>query len=103
MPSQEFIVSLRYCLRISIFPPVPNFTRRPCGFVIDTSEDHVLGCGDDPLCIRRHNALCELVLEHSVLIIHVLNKKFAVAVKITQDLMTYSIPISLKIKKNTLI
>ena len=35
--------------------------RCSCESVIDDFIDHVLGCGSDPMRIRQHNALCEVI------------------------------------------
>ena len=43
-------------------------SRCPCGFIIDSYGDHVLGCGSRSgnLRIKRHDALCDIVF-HTLL------------------------------------
>ena len=35
--------------------------RCSCGVVLDGHGDHILGCGDGPLRIHRHDAMCDLL------------------------------------------
>ena len=58
LSGQEFVVALRYWLGIPLFPVS---ARCSCGTVIDGFGDHVLGCGDSRLRIRRHDAICDVI------------------------------------------
>ena len=44
----------------------PFSSRCPCGSIIDSYGDHVLGCGSGNLWIKRHDALCNIVF-HTLL------------------------------------
>ena len=54
----EFVTALRYWLGIPLFPAS---VRCSCGTVIDSFGDHILGCGNGPLRIRRHDAICDVI------------------------------------------
>ena len=58
LSGHEFVVALRYWLGILLFPAS---ARCSCGTVIDGFGDHVLGCDDGPLRIRRHDAICDVI------------------------------------------
>lgn len=47
---------------------IPSFTANPplkcpCGSLIDPNGDHLLGCGQGPLRIRRHDALRDILYQ----------------------------------------
>ena len=65
MPPKEFILSLRYWLCIPFFPSIAGFKRCACGQTLDQFGDHLLGCGNNNLRIRRHDALAD-VLFHAL-------------------------------------
>ena len=52
------MTALRYWLGIPLFPAS---VRCSCGTVIDSFGDHILGCGNGPLRIRRHDAICDVI------------------------------------------
>ena len=56
----EFVIALRIWLGIHCFPSSP-LSLCFCGSVIDHNGDHLLGCGHNPLRIRRHESLCDIV------------------------------------------
>ena len=58
LSGQEFVVVLRYWLGIPLYHVS---ARCSCGVVLDGHGDHILGCGDGPLRIRRHDAICDLL------------------------------------------
>ena len=62
---------LRYWLGIPLFPAS---VRCSCGTVTDCFGDHILGCGNDPLRIRRHDAICDAIW-HALLQDHIGCKK----------------------------
>ena len=61
---EEFLVALRLCLGIAVFPSLPLLVRCPCGKVIDKFGDHVLGCGSGPLRLKQHSALCGILYQY---------------------------------------
>ena len=58
LSAQEFVVAFRYWLGIPLFH---GPARCSCGVVLDGHGDHILGCGDGPLRIRWHDAICDLL------------------------------------------
>ena len=56
----EFVIALRIWLGIHCFPSSP-LSLCFCGSVIDHNGDHLLGWGHNPLRIRRHESLCDIV------------------------------------------
>ena len=64
MSAEESVIALRLWLGISVFPPFSSSC--PCGSIIDSYGDHVLGCGSGNLRIERHDALCDIVF-HTLL------------------------------------
>ena len=64
MSTEESVIALRLWLGISVFPPFSS--RCPCGSIIDSYGDYVLGCGSGNLRIKRHDALCDIVF-HTLL------------------------------------
>ena len=52
------MTALRYWLGIPLFPAS---VRCSCGTVIDSFGDHILGYGNGPLRIRRHDAICDVI------------------------------------------
>jgi len=62
-PGPELTVGLHLWLGVSLFPPSPLCT---CLSSIDCFGDHLLGCSQGPMRIRRHNALVS-ILHHALL------------------------------------
>jgi len=58
IPGPEFVVGLRIWLGVSLFPLSPLCT---CLSTIDNFGDHLLGCSQGPMRIRRHDALVNIV------------------------------------------
>ena len=58
IPGPEFIIGLRIWLGVSLFPLSPLCT---CLSTIDNFGDHLLGCSQGPMRIRRHNALVNVI------------------------------------------
>jgi len=58
IPGPEFVVGLRIWLGISLFPLSPLCT---CLSTIDNVGDHLLGCSQGSMRIRRHDALVNIV------------------------------------------
>ena len=63
MSQHEVVLAVHLWLGIPVFS---SYTRCPCRQLIDPMGDHLLGCGQGPLRIRRHDALCQ-VLYHALL------------------------------------
>ena len=64
IPPAEFIIATRIWLGIPSFSTTPP-PMCPCGSPIDPNGDHLLGCGQGPLRICRHDALWD-VLFHAL-------------------------------------
>ena len=64
MNREEFVISSRVWLGLSIFPSPPNAIRCTCGRVLDNFGDHLLGCGRRALRTMRHNALRDVIYHH---------------------------------------
>ena len=60
MSSSEFSIALRYWLGIPLFRG-NHLQFCTCRSPLDQHGDHLLGCGQGPLRIRRHDALCNIV------------------------------------------
>ena len=60
MSSSEFSIALRYWLGIPLFRG-SHLQSCTCRSPLDQHGDHLLGCGQGPLRIRRHDALCNIV------------------------------------------
>ena len=60
LPPAEFVVALRLWLGIPVFPEADP-ALCSCYQLADHFGDHLIGCSHGPLCIRRHNALCDIV------------------------------------------
>lgn len=60
IPSPSFVVSVKIWLGIPMFPVHP-LLKCSCGAMIDPYGDHLLGCGQGPLRIRRHNGLRDVI------------------------------------------
>ena len=60
MSSSEFFIALRYWLGIPLFRG-SHLQSCTCRSPLDQHGDHLLGCGQGPLRIRRHDALCNIV------------------------------------------
>ena len=56
------LVQRTYTAKQCVTSPV----RCPCGSVVDQFGDHLLGCVHGPMCICRHDALCD-VIYHALL------------------------------------
>ena len=61
LSEQEFVVALWYWLGIPLACQFHVSARCSCGVVLDGHGDYILGCGDGPLRIRRHDAICDLL------------------------------------------
>ena len=60
MTSSEFAIALRYWLGITLFDS-GHHQSCVCRSPLDQHGDHLLGCGQGPLRIRRHDALCNIL------------------------------------------
>ena len=60
MSSSEFSIALRYWLGIPLFRG-NHLQSCTCRSPLDQHGDYLLGCGQGPLRIRRHDALCNIV------------------------------------------
>jgi len=58
IPGPEFVFGLHIWLGVSLFPLSPLCT---CLSTIDNFGDHLLGCSQGPMRIRRHDALVNIV------------------------------------------
>ena len=58
IPGPEFVIGLRIWLGVSLFPLSPLCT---CLSTIDNYGDHLLGCSQGPMRIRRHDALVNII------------------------------------------
>jgi len=58
IPGPEFVVALRLWLGIALFPLSPLCV---CLSTIDHCGDHLLECSHGSMCIRRHDALVDIV------------------------------------------
>ena len=67
MPHTEFVVSLHIWLGIPLFPSDLGSKRCSCGQILDKFGAHLLGCGQNNIRTRRHDALCD-VLFHALLV-----------------------------------
>ena len=67
MPHREFVVSLHIWLGIPLSPADLGSKRCSCGQILDKFGDHLLGCGQNNIRTRRHDALCN-VLFHALLV-----------------------------------
>lgn len=56
----EFIIVVGVWLGFPSFK-IHSPSMCPCGLVVDPNGDHLLGCDHDPLRIRRHNALRDVL------------------------------------------
>ena len=59
MTSSEFSIALRYWLGIPLFRS-SHLQSCTCRSPLDQHGDHLLGCSQGPLRIRRHDALCNI-------------------------------------------
>ena len=66
MSPHEFIIAVRIWLGIPLFPSPPDSLKCCCGQTLDPFGNHLLSCCHGPLCVRRHNALCEIIF-HALL------------------------------------
>ena len=60
MMSSEFSIALCYWLGIPLFSS-SNLQSCTCRSPLDQHGDHLLGCGQGPLRICRHDALCNIL------------------------------------------
>ena len=60
MPHREFVVSLHIWLGIPLFSADLGSKRCSCGQILDKFGDHLLGCGQNNLGTRRHDAVCAM-------------------------------------------
>ena len=60
MSRQQFVCSLWYWLRISIFSSTDSVCCS-CGSVVGQFGDHLLGYSHGPMMIHRHDALCDVI------------------------------------------
>ena len=67
MLPQEFVIAVRLWLGIKLFPSSPQSVRCPCGQVIDCYGDHLLGCGQGPLRIKRHDSIRDIIWQSLIL------------------------------------
>ena len=61
------MVSLHIWLGIPLFPADLGSKCCSCGQILDKYGDHLLGCGQNNIRTRRHDALCN-VLYHALLV-----------------------------------
>ena len=67
VPHREFVVSLHIRLGIPLFPADLGSKRCSCGQILNKVGDHLLGCGQNNIRTRRHDAICD-VLFHALLV-----------------------------------
>ena len=67
MLPQEFVIAVRLWLGIKLFPSTPQSVRCSCGQVIDCFGDHLLGCGQGPLRIKRHDSIRDIIWQSLIL------------------------------------
>ena len=67
MPHREFVVSLHIWLGIPLSPADLGSKRCSCGQILDKFGDHLLGCSQNNIRTRRHDALFD-VLFHALLV-----------------------------------
>ena len=60
IPPAEFIVALCLWLGIPVFSETAPSSCN-CHQLVDHFGDHLIGCSHGPLCIRHHNALCNII------------------------------------------
>ena len=63
LPPAEFVVALHLWLGIPVFSEADPAL---CSYhqLVDRFGDHLIGCSHGPLHIRRHNALCDIIIMH---------------------------------------
>ena len=64
MSREEFVTGIRVYLGLQLFPSPPNVVRCSCGHILDVYGDHLLGCGNKGLRIKRHNALRDVIFHY---------------------------------------
>ena len=62
IPPHEFVIAIRTLLGILMFP-LPTSVLCCCGATIDPFGDSLISCPRGPLCVQRHNALCEVIFQ----------------------------------------
>ena len=64
MSREEFVTGIRVYLGLQLFPSPPNVVRCSCGHILDVYGDHLLGCGNKGLRIKRHNTLRDVIFHY---------------------------------------
>ena len=64
MSWEEFLIVLRLCLGIAVFPSSPSLVWCLCGQIIDKFGDHILGCSSGQLRSKRHSAMCDVLYQN---------------------------------------